>query len=83
MLSPPVRSDFFAKWKNVGKAHNIQASFDPVVAIARGGQSSKDEGVKGVKEKTLKASGHAASHDPEVWRSEGLAKFIELPPLGT
>jgi pimeloyl-ACP methyl ester carboxylesterase len=82
MLSPPVRSDYFAKWENVGKAYNIQASFDPVVAIARGGNSFKDEGVNVVKEKTLKASGHSASHDPEVWQTEKLAEFIELPSLG-
>ncbi|HIE99500.1 MAG: alpha/beta hydrolase [Fuerstiella sp.] len=76
MLSPPVRSDYFANWQNVGKAYNIQASFDPVVAIASGGQWFKN-GV--VKEKKMKASGHSSSHDPAVWRAEKLAKFIGMP----
>jgi len=76
MLSPPVRKDYFAKWKNVGDAFNIQADFDPVVAIARGGQWFKR---REVKEKKLKANGHSASHDPEVWRDESVAKFVGIP----
>lgn len=80
MLSPPVRRDYFANWKNVGQAYNIQASFDPVVAIARGGQWFNDVRKVPVLEKKMKASGHSASHDPEVWRSEKLAKFIGIPP---
>ncbi len=76
MLSPPVRKDYFAKWSNVGAAHNIQASFDAVVAIARGGQWFN---LSQVKETKLKASGHSASHDPEVWRKEKLANVIGIP----
>lgn len=76
MLSPPVRNDYFAKWANVGVAHNIQASFDPVVAVARGGQWFN---IKQVNEKQLKASGHSASHDPDVWRKEKLADAIGMP----
>lgn len=77
MLSPPVRKDYFAKWKNVGSAFNIQAKKDPVVAIARGGKKFRLR--KKVKEKTLQAKGHSASHDPAVWRAERLAKFIGIP----
>ncbi len=76
MLSPPVRKDYFAKWANVGAAYNIQASFDPVVAIAHGGQWFN---LAQVNEKKLKASGHSASHEPDVWRKEKLAKFIGIP----
>ena len=76
MLSPPVRKDYFAKWANVGVAHNIQASFDPVVAIAHGGQWFN---LSQVKEKKLKASGHSASHEPDVWRREKLANVIGIP----
>lgn len=76
MLSPPVRSDYFAKWSNVGKAYNIQASHDPVVAIAKGGQWFR---LPEVREKELEASGHSASHDPAVWRAERLADFISIP----
>lgn len=76
MLSPPVRSDYFANWSNVGKAFNIQASFDPVVAIARGGQWFRDHGVI---EKKMNASGHSSSHEPDVWKKERLAKFVGVP----
>lgn len=76
MLSPPVRKDYFAKWSNVKNAYNIQAKFDPVVAIATGGQWFK---LPNVKEKQMKASGHSSSHDPGVWRAERLAKFIGMP----
>lgn len=76
MLSPPVRKDYFAKWNNVGKAFNIQADFDPVVAIARGGQWFKRPEVN---EKKLEANGHSASHDPEVWRDESVGNFIGIP----
>ncbi len=76
MLSPPVREDYFAKWDNVTSAFNIQADFDPVVAIAQGGQWFK---LANVQEKKLKASGHSASHDPDVWRGESLANFIGIP----
>ena len=76
MLSPPVRKDYYAKWANVGVAHNIQASFDPVVAIAHGGQWFN---LKKVNEKKLKASGHSASHDPDVWRKEKIARVIGIP----
>ena len=76
MLSPPVRSDYFAKWSNVGIAHNIQASFDPVVAIARGGQWFN---LRQVNETKLKASGHSSSHDPDVWRREKLANVVGIP----
>jgi pimeloyl-ACP methyl ester carboxylesterase len=77
MLSPPVRDDYFAKWSNVGAAYNIQASFDPVVAIARGGQWFP-RGIK-VKQKKLRASGHSSSHYPQVWREENLAAFVGIP----
>ena len=76
MLSPPVRKDYFAKWSNVRNAYNIQAKFDPVVAIASGGQWFN---LPNVKEKQMQASGHSSSHDPGVWRAERLAKFIEMP----
>lgn len=77
MLSPPVRDDYFAKWENVATAYNIQADFDPVVAIARGGQWFKRP--NDVKEKKMKESGHSASHDPSVWRDESLGSFIGIP----
>jgi len=76
MLSPPVRKDYFAKWSNVQNAYNIQAKFDPVVAIANGGQWFN---LPNVLEKQMKASGHSSSHDPGVWRTERLAKFIGMP----
>lgn len=76
MLSPPVREDYYADWRKVGQAYNIQANFDPVVAIARGGQWFK---IPQVKEKKLKANGHSSSHDPDVWKKEKLAKFIGIP----
>jgi hypothetical protein len=76
MLSPPVRKDYFAKWSNVKAAYNIQADHDPVVAIARGG---KWFGKGRVLEKELSANGHSASHNPQVWRREGLAGFIGIP----
>lgn len=76
MLSPPVRKDYFAKWSNVQYAYNIQAKFDPVVAIANGGQWFN---LPNVLEKKMKASGHSSSHDPGVWRTERLAKFIGMP----
>ena len=71
-----VRKDYYAKWGNVAEAFNIQAEFDPVVAIARGGQWFKHAKVK---EKELKAYGHSASHDPKVWKDEKLGKFIGIP----
>ncbi len=76
MLSPPVREKYLADWGKVGQSFNIQASFDPVVAIAKGGQWFRNEHVI---EKKLKASGHSASHEPKVWRDEGLAAFVGLP----
>jgi len=76
MLSPPVRQDYFADWSKVKNAYNIQAKFDPVVAIARGGQWFD---LKNVKEKHMQASGHSSSHDPGVWRKERLSTFIEMP----
>ena len=76
MLSPPVRKDYYAKWGNVAEAFNIQAGFDPVVAIARGGQWFN---LANVKEKELKANGHSASHDPKVWKDEKLGKFTGIP----
>ncbi len=76
MLSPPVRKDYFAKWRNVKMAFNIQADHDPVVAIAKGGKKFNKPKVK---EKELKANGHSASHDPAVWRKEKLAAFIGIP----
>jgi len=76
MLSPPVRDDYFADWRKVERAWNIQANFDPVVAIARGGQWFK---IPQVKEKKLKANGHSSSHDPDVWKKEKLAKFVGMP----
>lgn len=76
MLSPPVRKDYFAKWSNVGQAYNIQASFDPVVAIARGGQWFK---IPQVREKEMRASGHSSSHESQVWRNEALPDFVGLP----
>ncbi len=76
MLSPPVRPEYFADWAKVAQAFNIQASFDPVVALAKGGQWFRNEHVT---EKKLKASGHSASHAPKVWRDEGLPAFVGLP----
>ncbi|MEL6870553.1 MAG: alpha/beta hydrolase [Pseudomonadota bacterium] len=76
MLSPPVRKDYFAKWSNVGAAFNVQAKFDPVVAIARGGQWFR---IPEVSERPLKASGHSASHESKVWRAEKLPKFVGMP----
>jgi pimeloyl-ACP methyl ester carboxylesterase len=76
MLSPPVRPDYFASWGNVGQAFNIQASHDPVVAMARGGQWFR---LPQVSEKELRAGGHSASHDPGVWRSERVANFVGVP----
>ena len=76
MLSPPVRKDYFAKWSNVGQAYNIQAAFDPVVGIARGGQWFNNSHVK---EKKLKFNGHSASHEPHVWRKDKLPKFVGMP----
>jgi len=76
MLSPPVRDDYFADWRRVEQAYNIQAKFDPVVAIARGGQWFE---IPEVREKKLSASGHSSSHDPEVWKKEKLAKFVRMP----
>jgi hypothetical protein len=76
MLSPPVREDYFAKWSNVAHAYNIQAKFDAVVAIARGGRWFERSNVK---EKELRASGHSASHDPDVWRDERLGRFVGMP----
>ncbi len=76
MLSPPVRRDYFANWSNVGQAYNIQASFDPVVAIAHGGQWFRNSHVI---EKKLEASGHSASHEPPVWRREKIAEFVSIP----
>lgn len=76
MLSPPVREDYYADWRRVSQAYNIQANFDPVVAIARGGQWFK---LRQVREKKLKANGHSSSHDPAVWKKEKLATFVKLP----
>lgn len=76
MLSPPVRRDYFAKWSNVGAAFNIQAAFDPVVAIARGGQWFQ---IPQVREKKMTVSGHSESHEPDVWRSQNLPAFVGLP----
>ncbi|MGJ8696036.1 MAG: hypothetical protein ACSHYF_06945 [Verrucomicrobiaceae bacterium] len=84
MLSPPVREDYFADWSKIKKSYNIQASFDPVVAIACGGQWFNPARKKRAKripvtEKKMKASGHSASHDPDVWRKENLPSFVEMP----
>ncbi len=76
MMSPPVRSDYFANWSNVNAAYNIQAKWDPVVAIARGGQWFE---LPQVKEKKLRVSGHSESHEPDVWRSERLPAFVDMP----
>ena len=76
MLSPPVRRDYYAKWSNLGQAFNIQASFDPVVAIARGDQWFN---LSQVKEKKMRASGHSSSHEPQVWRDERLPNFVGIP----
>ncbi len=76
MLSPPVRQDYFARWDKVGSAYNIQADYDPVVAIAKGGQWFE---LANVREKKMRASGHSASHDPRVWREESLGDFIGIP----
>ena len=76
MLSPPVRKDYFAKWSNVGEAFNIQARWDPVVALARGGKWFSSHGVK---ETVLDASGHSSSHESKVWRNERLDRFVGIP----
>ncbi len=78
MMSPPVRKDYFARWEHVGAAFNIQASFDPVVAVARGGQSFAKLGANNVLEKTLPSRSHSASHDPGVWEANGLPAFVGL-----
>ena len=80
MLSPPVREDYCANWSNVKKAYNIQASFDPVVAIAAGGQWFKHISADTpVKEKKMKKSGHSSSHEADVWKAEGLSRFVGIP----
>ncbi|MEZ6016056.1 MAG: hypothetical protein R3F49_13130 [Planctomycetota bacterium] len=80
MLSPPVRKDYLPDWSNVGQAYNIQACFDAVVAIARGGQWFKDVmRARRVTEHRLKSSGHSASHSPAVWKKERLARIVGLP----
>ena len=75
MLSPPVRADYFADWSKVGRAYNVQASFDPVVGIARGGQWFNLDYVKPVR---LAATGHGASHDPEIWEAEDVAAKVDI-----
>jgi pimeloyl-ACP methyl ester carboxylesterase len=80
MLSPPVRKDYLPVWSRVRHAFNIQAKFDAVVAVARGGQWFRD--VKQnlpIVEKRLKACGHSSSHEPKVWRDERLAGLVKLP----
>lgn len=79
MLSPPVREDYFADWNQVGQAFNIQSSFDPVVAIARGGKWFADRGIHFVSELELEANGHSVSHESEVWEDEGVADFVGIP----
>jgi hypothetical protein len=76
MMSPPVRSDYYASWDKVEKAYNIQASFDPVVGIARGGRWFHLDGI--VKELELKESGHSASHDPQAWEQNQVPAFVGL-----
>lgn len=76
MLSPPVRSDYFALWDEVEEAFNIQARFDPVVGIARGGRWFD---VPKVRELELANRGHSASHDPAVWEQNQVPKFLGLP----
>ncbi len=80
MLSPPVRQDYFADWNQVGKAYNIQAAFDPVVGIARGGQWFNLPGI--VEEKKLDARSHSASHDPETWEANDVPAFLGLVSKG-
>lgn len=77
MLSPPVRSDYFAKWEQIEAAYNIQASFDPVVALARGGRWFD---MPLVRELELSDSGHSASHSPEVWERNRVPRFLDLSP---
>jgi alpha-beta hydrolase superfamily lysophospholipase len=80
MLSPPVRNDYFADWNLVEEAYNIQAAFDPVVGIARGGQWFNLPGK--VKEKKLNARSHSASHDPRTWEDNGVPAFVGLISAG-
>ncbi len=75
MMSPPVRSDYFPLWDQVEEAFNIQARFDPVVAIARGGRWFD---MPKVRELELANSGHSASHDPTVWEQNQVPKFLGL-----
>lgn len=80
MLSPPVRKDYLPVWSRVRHAYNIQAKFDAVVAVARGGRWFRDVAASPpIREKRLEASGHSASHEPKVWRSERLAQLVKLP----
>ncbi len=80
MLSPPVRKDYFADWGLVGEAFNIQAAFDPVVGIARGGQRFDLPHI--VKEKKLDARSHSASHDPQAWEDNDVPAFLGLTSAG-
>lgn len=75
MLSPPVRQDYYAQWDEVGEAFNIQASFDPVVGIARGGRWFD---LPQVRELELVHSGHSSSHSPEVWEQNRVPSFLGL-----
>lgn len=75
MMSPPVRSDYFPLWDQVEEAFNIQARFDPVVAIAHGGRWFD---MPKVRELELANSGHSASHDPAVWEQNQVPKFLGL-----
>ncbi|WP_145204894.1 alpha/beta fold hydrolase [Planctomycetes bacterium Poly30] len=80
MLSPPVRKDYLPNWRNIRQAYNIQAKFDVVVGIARGGQWFKGlTRSKKIKERKLRVRGHSASHDPRVWKDEKLDRFVGLP----
>ncbi|MCH9651558.1 MAG: hypothetical protein K0U98_25250 [Deltaproteobacteria bacterium] len=80
MLSPPVRKDYFANWDRVGEAYNVQAAFDPVVGIARGGQRFNLPGT--VQEMKLDARSHSASHDPKTWEDNGVPAFLGLVSKG-
>lgn len=80
MMSPPVREDYLPVWSRVRNAYNIQAKFDAVVAVARGGRWFRDVAQNlPIREKRLAACGHSASHEPKVWREEGLARLVKLP----
>lgn len=75
MMSPPVCRDYFPLWEEIDEAFNIQASFDPVVALSR---SDRWFDLPQVRELALVHSGHGASRDPIVWEQNQVPAFLGL-----